>query len=191
MQDNFGNLSYIPPQFSIPSTFSIHLKSQEMKFALSFLILSISLSCLGQTAKPDLISASGDHFTSPGKQISWSLGEVITETFLNTEYSVTQGFHQCNYRVTAMDESILIDFDIQVYPNPASDFIRVVINSNKKKPESFLISITDLQGKKLLLFNAAGNSHILSLLSYKPGTYFLSVLEGEKILKTFKIIKSE
>jgi len=160
-----------------------------MKYLLTLVILAAALSSFGQAAKPVLITAAGDNFSSAGKQITWSLGEVLVETYSKGNISLTQGFHQGNYLVTAMDESVLSGMEIKAYPNPATDFITVQITGSKSQVENYVIDLTDIQGKLLLKINPDSDSPKVNLQSYGAGTYFLSVSEKGKILRTFKVIK--
>ena len=162
-----------------------------MKHALAFLILAVSLSSYGQTAKPELISSSGDNFATSNLQICWSLGEVVTETFSNGNIALTQGFHQCSYLVTSIDETFLPDMDIKAFPNPATDFISVQFIGENLQWKEYVLNLTDMQGRQLLKVKPGSNCTQLSLSNYEAGAYFLSISKNEKVLRRFKIIKSE
>ena len=160
-----------------------------MKYTFVLLILSVTLNCYGQTAKPELITSSGDNFTSTSQQISWSLGEVVVETFTNGNSMITQGFQQSSYLVTAIYETEIADMKIVAFPNPATDFVSIQITETNLQTDKYVITLTDIQGKKLLIFNSTTNNPKISLSNYGAGTYFLTVSKIDKILKTFKIIK--
>ena len=56
------------------------------------LLLAICLS--GQSLTPEVVSSSGDYFEGANASLSWTLGELATETFDNGNNILTQGFQQ-------------------------------------------------------------------------------------------------
>jgi hypothetical protein len=60
------------------------------------LILSMALYCCGQSQSlsPTVIASSGGYSTGTDVSLSWTLGEIATETFSNGNYILTQGFQQ-------------------------------------------------------------------------------------------------
>jgi hypothetical protein len=142
-------------------------------------------------AKPELISSSGDNFATTGQQITWSLGEVAIETSIKGNLILTQGFHQCSYLVTAVDETILSDLEITAFPNPATDFLSVQLSGDNLQLKDYVLNLTDIQGKQLLKVKPDNNCPRINFSAYEAGTYFLSISKNAEILRTFKIIKSE
>jgi hypothetical protein len=60
------------------------------------LIVSMAIYCCvqSQSLSPTVIASSGGYFTGTGASLSWTLGEIVTETFSNGSYILTQGFQQ-------------------------------------------------------------------------------------------------
>jgi hypothetical protein len=165
-----------------------------MKIVLILLMLAVTVTGFGQTAKPELISSSGGSFVSSNQQITWSLGEAIIESFTNGNTGLSQGFHQCSYLITAVDETVVPAIAIKVFPNPVSDFVNVQIAENDQLMGNYVITLTDLLGKQLDKFKPTTNCTKVNLRTFVAGTYFLSVSGSAKTIKTiktFKIIKSE
>ena len=74
-----------------------------MKRTFTFLIaLAFSGYLFSQSISPDVVAAAGDYFSNGTISISWTLGEVATETIGNGTYTLTQGFQQPNYLITAV-----------------------------------------------------------------------------------------
>jgi len=63
-----------------------------------------------QTVSPEVISSSGDYFEGANGSLSWTLGEIATETFSSGNIILTQGFQQ-PITVTLAG----IDLDVLVY----------------------------------------------------------------------------
>lgn len=60
---------------------------------LSYSLIS-SLVLFGQSLEPDVISSSGDYFKIQSGSITWTLGEIATETYNSGNIILTQGFQQ-------------------------------------------------------------------------------------------------
>jgi hypothetical protein len=161
-----------------------------MKNLLLFLILAATHICFGQTTNLSLISSSGDDYTSSNQQISWSLGEVATETYGNENTLLTQGFHQYSYTITSVNEPTVTDLKINVFPNPSNDFVTVQISQSTQQLVNYSIVLTDLQGKQLMNQVLSGDNLRLNLSELAVGSYFIIVLEADRTLQTFKILKS-
>ncbi|MBN1340491.1 MAG: hypothetical protein JXA03_14270 [Bacteroidales bacterium] len=60
-------------------------------FFLSFLIYGFSHA---QSIERDVVASSGDYFENGGISLSWTLGELATETYMAGNIILTQGFQQ-------------------------------------------------------------------------------------------------
>ncbi len=60
------------------------------------LVYSVTIAALlqAQSLSPAVISTAGDYSTGSGVSLSWTLGEIATETYDNGSYILTQGFQQ-------------------------------------------------------------------------------------------------
>mgnify|MGYP000854606031 CR=1 FL=1 len=86
--------------------------------------------------------------------------------FLNNFRS---GLLQNNSCATNLNEPLLEEMSIQVYPNPTSDQITV---ANVK--EGTTLSVTNLMGMKLLEVKAASGSTVIDVSQLPSGMYFLN-----------------
>ena len=76
-----------------------------------FLITALSISCnycYAQSLARSVIGSQGDYFSSPTVSVAWTVGEVMSETYAPSNYFLTQGFHQPDYRPHDPPE---VDFD--------------------------------------------------------------------------------
>lgn len=62
--------------------------------AITYLLIPAFLCA--QSVSPEVISSSGDYFEGSNGSLSWTLGEIATETFSNGNNILTQGFQQPN-----------------------------------------------------------------------------------------------
>ncbi|MGS0747844.1 T9SS type A sorting domain-containing protein [Halpernia sp. GG3] len=76
------------------------------------------------------------------------------------------------------------DADLEVYPNPSSDYI--YIKNNKNNSSNYTVNLSDASGK--LVFSKAVNSNIIDIKSLQKGLYYLTV-KSENGLKSFKVVR--
>ncbi len=80
---------------------------------LTLLVIAcfLGLTVTAQSLTPSVVASSGEHFENPNNSISFTLGEVVTETYSNGSTILTQGFQQ------AVDGIIItgIDLDLMVF----------------------------------------------------------------------------
>ena len=54
----------------------------------------IPLWMMAQSVSPEVVASAGNYFEGTGVSLSWTLGELATETFSNGSIILTQGFQQ-------------------------------------------------------------------------------------------------
>lgn len=135
----------------------------------------------------EVVSTAGETQSISGYEISWTLGEPIIQTISSGSTILTQGFHQSKLTVTAIDELLVSDFGLKVYPNPTSEFIVIKINKLENNPA---FSLYNLSGKLLQSQSIYATETQINLNEYASGTYLLKLnQEFNQPLQTFKIVK--
>ena len=153
-----------------------------------FLIpLSLIIICSAISAQEAVVSGSGYHENSSGS-ISWTLGEVITETFRSDDVILTQGFQQPSITVTSVEEFANLDFNITAFPNPAREYINIKLDTDNF--DNVWYELYDIKGLVIEHKKIDNELVHISLHDKEPAIYFLRVIEGNKVLKTFKVIKN-
>jgi hypothetical protein len=84
-----------------------------MRFPISLLLTFLCpFILLGQTVSPEVVAAAGDYYESANASLSWTLGEVATETYTGTSATLTQGFQQAfSVQISGIDLDILVFLD--------------------------------------------------------------------------------
>ena len=155
---------------------------------LIFLSLLLWTLGYGQSVTPEVTASSGDHFTGTNAQLSWTIGETMIETFGNGSNQLTQGFHQTNLMVTAV-EDLSESFQVSVFPNPATDVLNIEWSEIS---DPLTLTLYDATGKLLLRQKALDQTmtKTLDLTAYSAGSYLLHLSNPDgKTIKTFKILK--
>ena len=160
-----------------------------MKKSLLVPVLWWTLSCCyGQSLSPEVVAGSGKAFTSTEAQLSWTLGEAVTATFIGGDSAVlTQGFHQTNLIITSV-EDLAAQIELRVYPNPVRDALQV---RWEVLSEALTLELLDIQGRPLQMARPGlqSTSHQLVLSSYPSGTYLLRIRTERQLIKTYQILK--
>ena len=152
----------------------------------AILLLCIGLS--GVHAQNSIPTTGGNASGSSGS-VSYSVGQIVYATNANSNGSVAQGVQQ-PYEisvVTGIESAKYINLIFSVYPNPTTDFLTLKIENYKLENLSYWIYGVNgnlIETKKI----SAGEIQI-SMTNQLSGTYFLKLTEGNKEVKTFKIIK--
>lgn len=131
-----------------------------------------------------VISSAGETYTKDVGELSWCLGEAVTETLNASSGIFTQGFCQPDEIITSIKEN---DFDakIKVYPNPFSSEITIDISNYKNKLNGAIYSSS---GQEIEAFEINEPVKHLQLNNYKPGVYYVRIIDDEKP-RSFVIIK--
>jgi hypothetical protein len=159
---------------------------QKSKILSALLLSSLwVLSVQGQTT----ISTTGGNATGSGGSVSYTIGQIFYNTFSGTNGIVAQGVQQ-PYEisvVTAIENTEGITLEYIVFPNPTSGLIKLIIRPFDQENWRFrlyeLNSIL-LQDKKI-----ENEETEISLESLSASVYFLKVINNNREVKVFKIVK--
>ena len=167
------------------------VKSRKLKVkslgVATLLTFTFSLSTL---MAQETIPATGGNASGSGGTVSYSVGQVVYTTNTGTNGSVAQGVQQpFEISVVTGIEQTAINLVISAYPNPTTDFLQLKVESEKLKDLSF--QLYNMQGKLLQNKKIEGNETSIVMSSLVPATYFVKVVQGNKEVKTFKIIKTQ
>jgi len=138
----------------------------------------------------EAIPASGGNASGSGGTVSYTVGQVVYITNTGTNGSVAQGIQQ-PYEisvVSGLEESEGINLIFSAYPNPTTDFLMLKIEGEVKA--QYTASLYDISGKLLETKKLEGNQTSIVMGNLVPATYFVKVTEGNKEVKTFKIVKN-
>lgn len=151
-----------------------------------FLLFIGSIGLNAQNAIP----ASGGNAAGTGGSVSYTVGQVVYSQVSGTNGIITQGVQQPFEIsvVTAIKEADGITLEMIVYPNPATDFIRLrIVNF---EIENLVYRLYDITGSMLKTDEVDVEETTISMQDLRPSTYFLKIIQGTKDIKTFKLIKN-
>jgi hypothetical protein len=162
---------------------------------MSFKIIKITavfLSLLLYTAiqAQEAVPASGGNATGSGGSGSYTVGQVACTSNAGNSGTVSQGVQQPFEItvVTSLEETSGIALEYSVFPNPASEELRLYIVN--RKTENLSYELYDVKGNLLLKNEITDNETVIQLADLAPAPYFLKISDTQKELKIFKIIKT-
>jgi hypothetical protein len=162
------------------------MRNKKLKFCT---VLWLFIGLTGLQAQ-NTISASGGNASGSGGSVSYTIGQVVYNTYTGTNGSAAQGVQQPFEIsvVTGIEEALDISLEIMVYPNPATDFIKLKIKNYDVQNLRYMLY--NINGSLLQDNKIVGNETNIVMSNYMSATYFLKVTDNNKVIKTFKIIKN-
>ena len=85
---------------------------------LLLILIALPMIGFGQVTTPSVVSSSGDSYSNGGVIMDYTLGEIVIETYTNSNTILTQGFHQGDLKVTTA--VVNLDIKTRIYPNPTT-----------------------------------------------------------------------
>jgi len=138
----------------------------------------------------ETITTTGGNISGSGGSVSYTVGQILYNTISGTNGTVAQGVQQ-PYEisvVTGIENTKDILLEIEVYPNPAKDYLKLKTGNYDIVNLSF--QLYDIKGNLLLRNRVDGNETNILMNHFIPSTYFLKVIDKKKVIKIFKVIKN-
>ncbi len=159
-----------------------------MKKLIFISIVMLFVVLTGINAQEAVVTTGGDASSTTGS-VSYSMGQVVYSTSTGADGSVAQGVQQ-PYEisvVTALPETESIKLNFSVYPNPTTDFLTLRVTGYEGNNLSY--HLFDSNGKLIMIKEVAGDEAKINMQLLNPSIYFLKVIDDNKEVKTFKVIK--
>ena len=151
---------------------------------LSFLF---SFSLNAQTSH-QVLSATGGDASGSGGTVAYSVGQIVYTTNTGTTGSVAQGVEQA-YEISSVGiKETALNISLSIFPNPTSDFLTIKVEDYNNEALSY--SLLDEQGKLVLNEQITNQDTQVAMSTLARGAYFINVLQANKKIQTFKIIKN-
>ena len=156
---------------------------------LMFYFLSVYFIGITFIVAQNSVNASGGNLSGANGSVSYSVGQMVYMTNSGTNGSNAQGVQQpyeISEVLSSIDYSELIS-DLKIYPNPSTDHIKInFINLNNL---NLSLKIIDINGKVIKKEDYLQNETTIDVSSYSSNIYFLNIMNKDKLIKSFKLIK--
>ena len=155
---------------------------------------TISIIFLGltnlQIQAQEAISTTGGDSNGSNGSVSYSIGQVVYSTNIDVNgNSVSEGVQQ-PYEIsvtTSIPEAKDISLKLSAYPNPTTEYLTIKVEDYKFAELKYLFF--DINGKLLKTVKATGKETNIKVNNLIPANYFVKVIDSNKEIKVFKIIK--
>lgn len=153
---------------------------------------TLLLSGLGLTGlyAQETVPASGGNATGSNGTVSYSVGQVAYTTNAGTNGSVAQGVQQ-PYEIsvmTSIEQANIISLAFIAYPNPTVENVK--LNIGNYKTDNLIYQLFDVSGKLIQNTKIESTETIIKMENLDHAAYFLKVIDNNKEVKVFKIIKN-
>lgn len=155
------------------------------------MLLFSGTSCLAQQLTNQVLLPCAGLATAGVLNYSHSLGETAVELFTGSDYILTQGFQQPGFKI--VDAAVPDGTGVEVYPNPATDFVNVKLFGDKAR--KLRIEVITFNGSitSTMTLDFLSKYYIIQQLEFsdiKPGFYFVRVSSDDHVInRIFKIEK--
>ena len=116
----------------------------------------------------------------------------IIKTDEATTYTLSGKIAEKTETTTAIQPQLFKDtkLSVSVYPNPSNDYIALRIVGNDPMPlQGISYQLFDVNGKLIKSDKIINNLSSIKIVNLAPANYFVKVMQGNIVIKTFKIQK--
>ena len=133
---------------------------------------------------------SGSDASNADGSISYSIGQIDYIASNNATTFINQGVQQPFEIVTLSGNEIKdIQISAQVYPNPSVNHL--IISLQNYNYENLSYRLFDIRGREISEGKIANSETIVNMQPYASAAYILKLVDNNKEIKTFKILKKE
>lgn len=142
-----------------------------------------------KTQAQQSVNTSGGNATGTGGTVSFSIGQIDYTSTTGFGASSNQGAQQSfEIFILGTENFPNINLTMMVYPNPTTSMVNLKVDDFAL--DNLAYTLYDMQGRQIESRKINQDETQIQMENLAPATYFLNVLDNNKILKTFKIIKN-
>ena len=133
--------------------------------------------------------STGGNVSSSGGSMSYSVGQVFSSIYQGDQGNIVEGYQQ-SYAIALLggiDDKL--EAALSVYPNPTVASLTLKIDDYKKDDLSY--KMFDLKGNMIVSHRITDAETLIDMKALPTAVYFISILDKEALLKTFRVIKGQ
>jgi len=139
-------------------------------------------------AQETLVASGGDETGSNGS-IAYSVGQLVYNSSTGSNGSIVEGIQQV-YEVSEVLSSLdFLDLskNLKVSPNPSTDMLKLSMENTDDLQLNYVL--IDSNGKVVKKDTIYSNETDIYVANLPSSTYFLKIINQQKEVKVFKVIK--
>lgn len=142
----------------------------------------------GNANSQQATTSAGGNASGSGGTVSYSIGQVGYSTTSGSYVTLTAGVQQPYTIQTVGLPDVDHPFTLQVYPNPTSSDLTVVLLDAQSGP--YRCQLLDALGKVVSECPVEGKQTRLATGHLPASMYFLQVLRDHRVVQSFRIVKN-
>lgn len=151
----------------------------------SLLFLSVVIA----SAQSDFVPVGGTATGASGS-VTYTVGQIAVQGAGNGDKSVLEGVQQpYEIQTVGVDDYPGITLDAVVYPNPTRNYVQLRISNFDIPEQGLAAQLYDANGKLLEIYTVSDLLTQFDLSNYPTATYQLRVMDGKRVMKTFRVVK--
>jgi hypothetical protein len=152
------------------------------------LLLATGMLWAGIAQAQESANTSGGDATGSGGTVAYSIGQIVYTTHTGSTGSIAQGVQQpYEISIVAGVEDHQISLNLKAFPNPTTNYLTLTIDNIELSNLSY--RLFDIGGKLLETKKITSTTETIQMENLPGATYFLNVMNNNKEIKTFKIVK--
>ena len=158
------------------------MQYKHLKIGIVLVMVLVSFGLQAQVS----MNAAGGNATGDGGSVSFSVGQTAFSANVGSNGSVTQGVQQ-PYEISVLSVAEQAEnISLSVYPNPSTDYLYL---TSSDEISGLSYQLFDMNGRLLKSEKITENQTNIDMQGLVSATYFVKVNQGNKTVKSFKIIK--
>ena len=152
------------------------------------LLIATALLGLLQANAQEAVATTGADISGSNGNVSYTVGQMAYTTDIGSNGSMAQGVQQPYEIQTVLGiDNFNINLQLAVYPNPTTDLLQLEVKNTDLSNLSY--QLFDLNGRLIYDKKITSENSTIAMEQLPSAVFLLKVIDNNKELKTFKIIK--
>lgn len=153
----------------------------------SLTLVTAFLFCLGPIQAQEAVTSSGGEASGGGGTASYSVGQVVYTSTINSSGTASDGVQQpFEIFISVGIEDPSIRLALKAFPNPTSSLLSLTT----QEFQNLSFQLLDVRGKLIKESSLLSDSTTIDMNGLVAGSYVLHVINKNKLVKAFKILKN-
>ncbi len=127
-----------------------------------------------------------------GGTVTYTVGQVADRQLNGSGNYVIEGVQQpYEIQTVGVNQYPGIMLEAILFPNPTANYVQLRITNYEIPADGLMAHLFDNNGKLLQIIKIVELETPIDLTKYPTASYQLRVMEGKRVLKTFKVIKNK
>lgn len=146
-------------------------------------IFLLSIFAVNSQAQSSTVSSGGEG-TGPGGSVSFSIGQLVVESTIDSEGSISPGVQQAHESMIVTILEWSEDTNVSLYPNPTASQLHLRFGTSFNGH----IYVYSTDGKLISNIPFAGKEKTLDVSQWNAGSYLIQLNQFNQLSSTYQVI---